>query len=538
MYTNTISNNFIYNNFKNVQQRFSKYKKAETNDLQTEKPTEPTTSKKNKITNIGLITLGVGILFMSKGVQKQSKKILEFFKEYFENKINNSFLDEHTPKIGFYEYFVRRINFYIKKTESINNINSLKDILFMKLMYKTAPTKAIHKSISDFFEKISRNTVRKSYKKTQKMFDKMYEKFDKLDEYILENFGDDIVEIGEKKYKKRDLILMARDHREDVRTIVTAFIQESTQDSRYAYIKNATSQLYTKFWNESFKGFWSKDNKFQRKEMWQTFIAAEQVKNNKTDLAKNIAFTRDLLSYTDAEMKAYISGYIENINSIIPYNDAIAVDITKKLKWFVKDSSTLNFNKEHFLNEINKLEEHFNKNIKDKESEELVNDINTNLKLIKHVIDEEAPGDIQKMIDIYKRIAPFELSKSGALDSVKKAVKMFDKSIKLESKEFFDKLRDLEIGSAPTDILTILFSSALITHALVKAKDPSEKKSIMLKSGIPIAGAILTTMISATKLISGSKSIALGIVSGIILNRLGSLADNYTKKQTQIVKHQ
>jgi hypothetical protein len=324
---------------------------------------------------------------------------------------------------------------------------------------------------------------------------------------------------------------MARNHRDFVRTVIYAFVHENAQQSRYKYIKQTTSELYTKFWDASFREFWSKNNKFKRKEMWQTFIAAEQIKTNKTDLAKNIAFARDILSYTDAEMKAYISSYIENINSIIPESDIIGLNIVKKLKWYIKDSSTLNFNIEHFMNEIKNLELHNNKNLSKKESEQIVNDINTNIKLIRNIIDEEHKGDLQKMIEIYKKIAPFELSKSGALDSVKKAITLFDESIKLESKEFFDKLRDLELGSAPTDILTILFSSALITDALVKAKDPSEKRSIMLKSGIPIAGGILASLISATKLISGTKSIVLGVVSGIILNRIGVIADNIVENQ-------
>ena len=122
MHTDTVSNNLIVNNFKNVQQRFSKYEKSYLNNSDAEKYSE---SKTNKLTNIGLLTLGIGLLFMSKGVQKHSKKFLEIIKEYFENKVNNSFLNEHTPKITFYEHFVRRINSFIRRTESINNINSL-----------------------------------------------------------------------------------------------------------------------------------------------------------------------------------------------------------------------------------------------------------------------------------------------------------------------------------------------------------------------------------------------------------------------------
>ena len=68
----------------------------------------------------------------------------------------------------------------------------------------------------------------------------------------------------------------------------------------------------------------------------------------------------------------------------------------------------------------------------------------------------------------------------------------------------------------------------MIIRALEKAHNNDERSSIMLKSGIPIAGAISVSLISATKLISGTKSIALGFISGIILNRIGKfLSENY-----------
>ncbi len=525
MHTDTISSRYI-----NIQHRFHKYKKTDTN-----KPAAENTPKSNgkKAAKIGLITLGVGLLFLSKGVQKNSKKYLLKLKEYFEGKVNQSFLDKPSQKTSFYEHFIHSLNSFIRKSESINNINSVKDILFMKLMYKTSPTRAIHKGISKFFETLSRNTVKKSYKKAQKQFGKLFEKFDKLDEYIIKNFGDEEVIIGEKTFTKKQLVEDARNHRWYVQQVVDVTMRESTQQARYEYMKKATSELYTKFWDESFKDFWTKNNKFKRKEMWQTFIAAEQIKANKTKLAENIAVARDMLSYTDKEMKAYILTYIENISSMISAKDNIGLDIVEKLKWYVKDKSPLSFNMEHFTNEIKRLSAHNQEVLAKKEPEQVVKDIAANIKLINNVIKEDKPADLQKMIEIYKKIAPFELAKSGTMDCMKKAVKLFDKSVRLECGDLFDKMRDLEIGSAPTDMLTLVISSSAISYALVKAKDSTEKKSIMLTSGIPIAGGILTSLISATKLISGTKSIALGVISGVILNRIGKFTNNLEKSRSK-----
>lgn len=492
-------------------------------------------NNKQKYKNLAFLILGCGALFFSRGMQKRTKNLLENTKEYLHHKRDKYFFDELSTKISFYDYTLHKINSFINKTESINNINSIKDILFMKLMYKTTPTRVIHNGISKFFEFLSRNTIIKSYKNTQKYFDKMFSNFDKLEEYVLKNSADEIVEYNNKKYTKRELIEKARNSRSIVRTVVDTFIKSSAQNERYDYIKKSTSTLYSGIWNASFKDFWTKNNKFKRKEMWQTFIAAEQIKNNKTDLTSNVAFARNMLSYTDAEKKAYILTFINNLNSIIPVNDTKGIEILKRLKWYVKDSSLISENKENFLKELEKLENHnikIENNLYNREKK-LLEDKNSNIHQIKNIVIEDAPGDIETIIDIYRKIAPIELSKSGTLNSVKKAVASFDKSINLEVNELFDKLRDLEIGSAPTDVLTILFSSALIIYALEKAKNKEEQTSIMLKSGTPIVGGIIVTLVSATKLLSGGKSLILGLVSGILLSKIGEIIDNYRKLESK-----
>ena len=149
--------------------------------------------------------------------------------------------------------------------------------------------------------------------------------------------------------------------------------------------------------------------------------------------------------------------------------------------------------------------------------------------MIRNMVKDDDTGELGDMLNIYRKIVPFVLTKSGALDIAKKSVESFDKSVNLETGELFDKLRDLELGSAPTDILTLFLSSWMIVLGLGKAKNSQERESVMLKSGIPVIGGIATTMISTTKLVSGGKSLALGIISGLILNRLGVIADNLNK---------
>ena len=482
----------------------------------------------------GLILATVSLLMLSKGIQKNAKKFLVNLKKYTDKKYQKSFFDDSKSKKNFYNFTGRRIDSFIRKSESLNNLISLKDILFMKLMYKTKPTKWIHSSISKLFENLSRHTVSKSYRKTQAEFDKMYNLFDKFDEYLLKHpIKDKTYEYKDKQLTFEEMIKEAKSYRESVKLVVNSFIARPTQQIRYENIKSSTSSLYSRFWNESFKGFWTKENKFTRKEMWQTFIAAEQVKLNKTEFAQNVSFARNTLSYTPKAKSRYISGYLNNIDSVIPEDDIEGADILKRLEWYIQDKSALTVNKENFLYELDKLEKHQPAVSSDVSmSASQLKDKETNIKMIRTMINDDGTGELDDMINIYRRLAPFELSKSGALDVARKSVESFDRSVHLETGELYDKLRDLDIGSAPTDVLTLVFSAWMIVSALDKAKNHEEKKSILLKSGIPIVGGVATTLLSATKLLSSGQSIMLGFISGLILNRMGVIADDLRKEMS------
>lgn len=486
--------------------------------------------KSLKYKNFALMLATFSLLFFSSGVQRKTKKQLELLKEYLDTKQGRYFFDEKNLKVSFYEYASRKVNSFINKAECINNINSLKDLLFMRVMYKTPTTRFIHKKISKCFEFLSRNTIFKSYQNVQKSFNKTYKKFDMLDDYILKHHAKEIVEFNGKRITKGELVEQARDKRSFVRLVVDTFISKYAQDERYAFMEKTTSPLYSEIWNLSFKDFWTKNNKFKRKEMWQTFIAAEKIKVNKTDLTNNIALARNILSYSDAEKKAYISVYIDNLNSIIPANDVVGIDAINRLKWYIKDDSLLKDNMASFSEDLSRLEKHkFKTNFDSEAEQKLLKDKNANIKQIRNMIKEDAPGDIEKMVEIYRKIAPIELSKSGALRSLKKSVNKFDKTVSLEAGELFDKLRDLEIGSAPTDVLTIIFSIVPIIYALCKSKNQEERASILLKSGIPTAGAVAVTLYSTARLVSGTKSLLLGFVSGIVLSGIGEAIHHYRK---------
>ena len=442
-----------------------------------------------------VIIAGIGLLFLSKGIQKNTGKYLNKFKEYLETKLEYSELNNNKKKVSFYDYSIRKLSAFINKTESINNITSLKDILFMKFMFNTKPTQRVHTWITKMFEQASRKTVTKSYKETKQAFDKMHKAFDRLDNYIIENSGNEVVEYGGETCTKAELVKLAKGYRDTAKLVVDNFISEDAQTVRYNYIKGKTAKLYSNFWDASFKDFWSKNNKFRRKEMWQSFIAAEQIKDDKAFFEENLANIRNVISYNASDKNLLLRNYIKRLNEIVSPTDKENIDIINRLEWFAKNPEILSETKEIFLKEVGKLERLADANIsEDNILKEQANSIKSYANLMYQLVKYNDTGEIQDMLSIYYKIAPFELSKSGAALAVKNAVKSFDKSVALEGSEFFDKLRDLVLGSAPTDVLTIVSSIGMIGYGLGFAHNKEERFSLILTSGIPIVGAIGTAL--------------------------------------------
>ena len=133
------------------------------------------------------LAVGFGTMLLMKGsLPKKTSIYLEKLKIKLEQKIERG-----SKFAGLYKKTVNTINSFIQKTQSINNITSLKDILVQKLMYSNKYTKKVHKGITKFFNRISRKTVNSSYEKTGKKIAEFNEYILSLNERILKEHPND-----------------------------------------------------------------------------------------------------------------------------------------------------------------------------------------------------------------------------------------------------------------------------------------------------------------------------------------------------------
>ena len=106
---------------------------------------------------------------------------------------------------------------------------------------------------------------------------------------------------------------------------------------------------------------------------------------------------------------------------------------------------------------------------------------------------------------------------------------------KSECIEYFDKKRDLMLGSAPTDILTALGGLAFSGVMIGTADDKKERLSRAVTLAFPVVAGLGVSMATAAALYSGGIGLAVGTGSSIGLSKLGSAIDKkfITKNQTK-----
>lgn len=118
----------------------------------------------------------------------------------------------------------------------------------------------------------------------------------------------------------------------------------------------------------------------------------------------------------------------------------------------------------------------------------------------------------------------------------KKASKKLKKANYSECVEYFDKKRDLMLGSAPTDIVTALGLIALGGVSIASGHDKDERISRTITVAAPAVLGVGTSIALTAMLFSGVQGMVGGLAAGWLLNRLGISVDkSFIKHKNQEV---
>lgn len=384
------------------------------------------------IVSAAALATSAAVFIFTKGLPKNTYKYMEKL---------NSKIQQRTKRLNksdylnrFYKKASQKISSVIEKSKSLNNINSVKDLLFMNIMSLNKVTQKIHSKTTDFFEALARLTVKKQYNRSHKKFAK------------LTNLLSDTnvkIESNEVRTDISKRICKIKDNLRD------GFGYKG-QNSRYKEMLSAMQGLDKRVIEESFNGISKTNNlkqnleKFKESPIRQSFIA------------------EDIL----AKDKEVLLSKVDNLHMPIK------------------------------------------------------NEIDTLKSIYKEHLSEKDYRKIEKQIKVFE--------------------KSLDKAINTENNLFFDKLRDLKLGSAPTDILTVLGSVVGTGIGLLVAKDKDERISAGLKYGIPVIGGLTTSLALTVSLVSGLKSLGIGFASSLLIGIVGDKIDKQRKEFNKLqidIKH-
>lgn len=483
--------------------------------------------KLGKTIAISALVVGFGTLaVLSGGLNKGTAKLLNRWKLKLEQKMAKG-----SRFKNFYRFTAGKIDTFLAKTESINNFTTLKDVAFQRLMWgkdgSRSFTRKIHEGVTKFFDRISRKTVNSSYSNTYDKFAGLTEYFASVNQKILSRRGND------PKYA--NIIENINRRIATVNTNLDKGFGINARNERLKDIQKASDGLFEFFWDASL----SDVRNFKSKNMWQSFIAEDYLIPAKLQLGNRAGLLRQTITHDiNDNYKATIKA-LDNIQKFVNPSDMSTNDILNSLRNNLNKYKKLSgkeeivqrneLNKEIITN-LRKLGDNFTEmSSKYNYNSDAAKAISKYVSEVENIISKSSKGELQEILTLYKGILPrSEYLKLKA--KVNSAIKSLDKSIDIETIQYFDKARDLKLGSAPTDVLSILGAIGAVGYYLNKAESKDDKYSVSLRYGIPAIGAIATSLYCTARLVSGGKAMLFGLLSGWVMNKAGVVVDDARKK--------
>lgn len=472
------------------------------------------------IAALALITV-LGTLVLFNRLPKNARKSIDKSFKYLEEK-SAQLLDKNKRLNwvqNFYLSTLKGAKVLINKSKAIFNLAPLKDVLALRACQKVPFLGTLEKKITAFFEKVSVATSKRAYEKTLIKFDKMFAEFSEASSKI-------------SKLEVSEVERLIKTTRGDL----TDAFSETARNNRLKEMKKDLEGIDKKVWDTIYHDF----KKFlTSKSTYETFISEELAAGPKLKFGENVTRLREKISISDENNYHVIKKLLNNIDTFVDPTDKTSRNLIKNIRNNLADykkavkagQNTTDFIKERGISaKLDELNSYILKIGKEgKYDAKTTEQVSSCIKNLNKVLVESRKGEIQKIMDIYRKA----LSREDYMKlekSVSKTLESLDKAVDSETDKLFDKVRDLLIGSAPNDVLHILLPMGVIAWGLSKAKDNDERISIALKTGIPIIGGIATALYCAIALIPSGPSLLIGAISGFGIEGLGILVDKMRKK--------
>ena len=506
-------------------------------DIQIMTPEEARKTHNIKLIGISIASVTIltaaGLFLLLKGGPKGLTKGFIKFRNYLEEKIQKSRLDNpDNPNINkLYALTIKSVDNILNHFEAINNFSTLKDFAFKKFMIKTGKIGAkIHSKITKTFEKIGRQTVVNSYRVSKSNLSNARDIAKIIENRLLQTNLSEKIEINGETKTLHQWLQKLSDMNEEIATIYDNHFNKEGLFGRYLKIKQSVNSMNQEFENKGNFWFWSTDT-------LNSFVAESAIVDSKKAIQHSVQGFRREISYSPKDLVRDAQNLILKMTRSVDYKDNLKITKLREMNLDISNLTKISDEKEFkvarenifkkiddFTNEV--LLSLKNKEINTKTAQSLLEDILT----LRSGIKDFRQGKVEEMLQIYEKIAnPTEYR--TVKKSYEKAVNSLDKSINIETEDFYSKVRDLTLGSAPTDILSVLGAFGTLSYYLGTSDNRQERESVLLKYGIPALAGIGTSLFCNARLFAGSKGMLFAAISAIITGKIGDIADRFLKKQ-------
>lgn len=435
----------------------------------------------------------------------------------------------------------RTLNFL----QATSNFTAMKDILFDKLFSLNQLSAKFAQGARNLSKKIVDNALGKQYDDVGKLINDVVSTVQKYNirgiDKILEK-GNPLITIkGETKKLSewRDILIKnSAELQEAFNDGFSLGARKTRSDNRDELLKGTGEKIYNKLF---------KDGGWKNFENYKTYITETETKEAREILKNDVAKARKTVTNNIEVIHDNIKNDITELSRSIKPKDnessKILDNISKNLEKFKACSGA---NEAEARKEISKkmvadiektISEISNNNIyTEAEKKELIAKAQ-NIKLQIQSSDETSKGILEHIMTVLKGLNSEEAAINGKKiisDSQFKEFEHLSRKISnglneaatLESGEYFIKHAEMEVGSAATDVFSILFPVGVGAYAVAKCENKDERISATLKTCIPLVGMFGTFVYGTTKMLSGAKNLIFSTISGFALNKFGAYLDN------------
>lgn len=401
------------------------------------------------------------------------------------------------------------------------NISAIKDGFTQHLLNKMKLGKVTDK-INEVFKKISLKTKTNAYQKAEISLVEFCNSIDAVIEKIPES--------SIKARMKENVLKLLEQYSKTFST------QRHMQRSELVWEKLKT--LHEDVYNAIFR---PKDGFMKNLKAYKTYVTTDLSAKQTDEIYKDVIRSKRLLSNALIDVQNEIKNELFKLKIIVNVNNGMAISKLKEMATLLETNKTLNGPKEQKLRaELYKSLEYKLDELIDITKEDFVSSeakqmLMQSVQNFRCLLNEDAykKGLLQEIVTDVKKLSLSNDIAEQEYKALHKFAAKVNKSLNnaIECEDIaYEKLAELRVGSASTDIIGILGPAALATFFVVNSKNKKERISNTLTKGIPILGGIAVSYYGTTRGFTGVKNLVIGLVTGLLLNALGHETDVFVKK--------